>query len=224
VITSLGEKIRVENIKLFDCSRRHDVSKCAAVVKSGGVIVFPTDTVYGIGCDPYNHTAVSRVFVIKARKTGKPLPILASTMKDVKNIALLDYRASVLARKYWPGQLTLVCPLLDSNISSLLISNKEAVAVRIPGNKCTLELVSECGFLVGTSANISGKAPARNIRQILSSSLKGFDAMLDGGYMTHEKESTIVDLSKKDHSNIVREGAIRSEDIRETLSTGGLTN
>ncbi|MGA9296160.1 MAG: hypothetical protein WBV72_02000, partial [Nitrososphaeraceae archaeon] len=66
--------------------------------------------------------------------------------------------------------------------------------------------------------------PARNIRQILSSSLKGFDAMLDGGYMTHEKESTIVDLSKKDHSNIVREGAIRSKDIRETLSTGGLTN
>jgi L-threonylcarbamoyladenylate synthase len=213
----------VDQIRLFDCSQHRDVSKCADIVIRGGVIVFPTDTVYGIGCDPYNHTAVSRVFTIKDRKTAKPLPILASTMKDVKNIALIDLRAEVLARKYWPGKLTLVCPLLDNGISSLVVSSKETVAVRIPGNNCTLELIRKCRFLVGTSANISGKKPARDIPQILSSSLKGFDAVLDGGFMTEEKESTIVDLSKS-HLDIIREGSIKSVDIRETLSTGGFTD
>lgn len=214
----------MDQIRLFDCSQHHDVSKCADVVKSGGVIVFPTDTVYGIGCDPYNHTAVNRVFAIKERKTAKPLPILASTMKDVRNIALIDPRADILARKYWPGKLTLVCPLLDRSISSLVVSNKDTIAVRIPGNSCTLELIRKCRFLVGTSANISGKRPARDIPQVLSSSLKGFDAVLDGGFITEEKESTIVHLSKKGHLGIIREGSIKSVDIRKTLSTGGHTD
>jgi L-threonylcarbamoyladenylate synthase len=214
----------VEQLRLFDCSKHRDVSKCADIIKSGGVIIFPTDTVYGIGCDPYNHTAVNRVFAIKDRKTAKPLPILASAMNDVRNIALMDLRADILARKYWPGKLTLVCPLLDRSISSLVISNTETIAVRIPGNSCTLELIKKCRFLVGTSANISGKSPARDIPQILSSSLKGFDAVLDGGFITEEKESTIVDLSKKDHLDIIREGSIKSIDIRKTLSTGGRTD
>jgi L-threonylcarbamoyladenylate synthase len=214
----------VDQIRLLDCSRHRDVSKCAEVVKSGGVIVFPTDTVYGIGCDPYNHAAVNRVFAIKDRKTAKPLPILASTMKDVRNIALIDLRADTLARKYWPGKLTLVCPLLDRRISSLVVSNKDTIAVRIPGNTCTLELIRKCRLLVGTSANISGKRPARDIPQVLSSSLKGFDAILDGGFITEEKESTIVDLSKRGQIDIIREGSIKSLDISKTLSTGGHTD
>jgi L-threonylcarbamoyladenylate synthase len=214
----------VDQIRLLDCSEHWDVSKCADVVKSGGVIVFPTDTVYGIGCDPYNHAAVNRVFAIKDRKTAKPLPILASTMKDVRNIALIDLRADILARKYWPGKLTLVCPLLDHSISSLVVSNEDTVAVRIPGNTCTLELIRKCRLLVGTSANISGKMPARDISQVLSSSLKGFDAVLDGGFINEEKESTIVDLSKRGQIDIIREGSIKSVDIRKTLSTGGHTD
>lgn len=214
----------MDQIRLLDCSQDHDISKCADVVKSGGVIVFPTDTVYGIGCDPYNHAAVDRVFAIKDRKTAKPLPILASTVKDVRNIALIDLRADTLARKYWPGKLTLVCPLIDRSISPLVVSNKGTIAVRIPGNICTLELIRKCRFLVGTSANISGRRPARNIPQVLSSSLKGFDAVLDGGFIPKEKESTIVDLSKRGHIDIIREGSIKSVDIRKTLSTGGHTD
>lgn len=214
----------MDQIRLLYCSLHRDVSKCADVVKSGGVIVFPTDTVYGIGCDPYNHAAVNRVFAIKDRKTAKPLPILASTMKDVRNIALIDLRADILARKYWPGKLTLVCPLLDRSISSLVVSNKDTIAVRIPGNTCTLELIRKCKLLVGTSANISGTRPARDIPQVLSSSLKGFDAVLDGGFITEEKESTIVDLSKRGQIDIIREGSIKSVDIRKTLSAGGHTD
>lgn len=212
----------MEKGKLFECSRAGDISKCAAIVRRGGVIVFPTDTVYGIGCNPYNHAAVNRVFVIKGRETSKPLPVLASKIEDVRNIAFIDFRASVLARKFWPGRLTLVCPLLDSRISSLVVSNMGTVAVRIPDNKCTLELLKRCRYLVGTSANMSGKASARDIHQILSTPLKGFDGMLDGGHIADGIQSTIVDFSKRGHSNIVREGAIKSEEICETLSKGGL--
>jgi L-threonylcarbamoyladenylate synthase len=211
----------VDQIRFLDCSRHRDVSKCAEVVKRGGVIVFPTDTVYGIGCDPYNHAAVNRVFSIKDRKTAKPLPILVSTVKDVRNIAFLDHRADTLARKYWPGKLTLVCPLLDRRISSLVVSNKDTIAVRIPGNTCTLELIRKCKLLVGTSANISGKWPARDITQVLSSTLKGYDAVLDGGFISEQKVSTIVDLSKRGQIDIIREGSIKSVDVYKTLSTGG---
>jgi L-threonylcarbamoyladenylate synthase len=142
----------------------------------------------------------------------------------VRNIALIDPRADTLARNYWPGKLTLVCPLLDRSISSLIVSNKDTIAVRIPGNTCTLELIRKCRLLVGTSANISGKRPARDIPQVLSSSLKGFDAVLDGGFIAEEKESTIVDLSKRGQIDIIREGSIKSADIRKTLSTGGHTD
>ncbi len=208
--------------KLYECSCSDDISKCACVVKRGGVIVFPTDTVYGIGCDPYNHSAVKRVFVIKRREMSKPLPVLASTIEDVRNIALIDLRASVLAKKYWPGGLTLVCPLVDPRISSLVVSSSKTVAVRIPANKCTIELLKECRYLAGTSANISGKVSARDINQVISSPLEAFDAMLDGGHIANGRESTVVELSEKGTPIIVREGAIKSEDICEILSKEGL--
>jgi L-threonylcarbamoyladenylate synthase len=208
----------VEQVKIFECSRANDISKCAALIKKGGVIVFPTDTVYAIGCDPYSQLAVKRVFVIKKRKTGIPLPVLASTVEDIKNIAFLDSRAKVLAKRYWPGPLTLVCPLLDRRISSLVVSSIRTIAVRIPSNKCTLELLRKCRYLVGTSANISGQASARDIHQVVSSSLKGFHIMLDGGHIDNGRESTIVDLSTQGSFSIIREGAIKSEDIRRTLS------
>ena len=183
MVTYLGENIKMEQGKIFECSLADDISKCVALIKKGGVIVFPTDTVYAIGCDPYSQLAVNRVFIIKNRKTSNPLPVLASTIEDIKNIAFLDSRARVLAKKYWPGPLTLVCPLLDPRISSLVISSTRTVAVRIPSNKCTLELLRGCRYLAGTSANISGQASARDVHQIVSSSLKGFDAMLDGGHI-----------------------------------------
>ena len=220
MVTYLGENIKMEQGKIFECSLADDISKCVALIKKGGVIVFPTDTVYAIGCDPYSQLAVNRVFVIKNRKTSNPLPVLASTIEDIKNIAFLDSRAIVLAKKYWPGPLTLVCPLLDRRISSLVVSSIRTIAVRIPSNKCTLELLRKCRYLVGTSANISGQASARDVHQIVSSSLKGFDAMLDGGHIVDGRESTIVDLSKQGSFSIVREGAIKSENIRETLSMG----
>lgn len=212
----------MEEPQIFDCTLTENISKCADIVRGGGVIVFPTDTVYGIGCDPYNDQASKRVFVIKGRELNNPLPVLTATTEDVRNLAHMDSRADVLAGKYWPGRLTLVCPLLDSRISSVVAGANGSIAVRIPGNKCASELLKRCRYLVGTSANKSGEAAARNIGQIISSSLRGINAILDGEYLVDGMESTIVDLSKQGPPHIIREGAIKSTEIYETLSREGL--
>jgi L-threonylcarbamoyladenylate synthase len=216
-------KYKMEEPQIFDCTLRENISKCVDIVRGGGVIAFPTDTVYGIGCDPYNDKASERVFVIKGRDLNNPLPVLTATTEDVRNLAHMDSRADLLAERFWPGRLTLVLPLLDSRISSVVVAGAYgSIAVRIPGNKCASELLSRCRYLVGTSANKSSEAAATNVDQILSSSLIGIDAILDGGCLVGGgMESTIVDLSKQGPSRIIREGAIKSTEINDTLSREG---
>src|ERR671914_455537 len=93
--------------KIFQCSE-DEVASCALVVTDGGVIVYPTDTIYGIGCDPYNDLAVKRIFTIKARSEKKPLPILTYSMQDAERIVSLGRTGRMLAERYWPGALTIV--------------------------------------------------------------------------------------------------------------------
>lgn len=215
----------MEEPQIFDCTLTENISKSIDIVRGGGVIAFPTDTVYGIGCDPYNDEASKRVFVIKGRHLNNPLPVLTATTEYVRDLAHMDSRADLLAGRYWPGRLTLVLPLLDSRISSVVVAGaNESIAVRIPGNKCASELLSRCRYLTGTSANKSSEAAATNVDQILSSSLIGIDAILDGGYIVDGGiESTIVDLSKQGPLRIIREGAIKSTEIYDTLSREGLS-
>jgi L-threonylcarbamoyladenylate synthase len=215
----------MEEPQIFDCTLTENISKCVDIVRGGGVIAFPTDTVYGLGCDPYNDKASKQVFAIKGRHLNNPLPVLTATTEDVKDLAHMDSRADLLAGKFWPGRLTLVCPLLDSRISSVVVAKaNESIAVRVPGNKCASELLRRCRYLVGTSANKSSEAAATNVDQILSSSLIGIDAILDGGNIVDGgMESTIVDLSKQGPLRIIREGAIKSTEIYDTLSREGLS-
>jgi L-threonylcarbamoyladenylate synthase len=193
----------------FDCAT--GIAKCASIVKSGGVVVFPTDTIYGIGCDPYNDAAVARIFAIKGRDEGKPLPVLAYSIQDAEKIAALGTTGRALANKFWPGALTLVAPVADRKISARVRAGTNSVAVRVPGNKCVLSLLRECKYLVGTSANVSGGRPSKNAAEIAESGLTGFDALLDGGAVEKGIESTIVDVTEK--PRVLREGAIKPGEI-----------
>jgi L-threonylcarbamoyladenylate synthase len=186
-------------------------------VSSGGILVYPTDTIYGIGCDPYNDISVQRIFKIKARSKKKPLPILAGRLEDVEKIVSLGKIGMLLARMYWPGALTIVSLLKDNNISSQLTSEKRSVGVRIPNNKCILQLLRECKYIVGTSANVSGEKPPKSAIEVISSSLHQFDALLDGGPVDKGIESTIVDIVDPTAPKIIREGAIKSEHLRKVL-------
>ncbi|MFL6411196.1 MAG: L-threonylcarbamoyladenylate synthase [Nitrososphaeraceae archaeon] len=211
-------KINTKGHITYNCSNNIDIYKCASIVTSGGIIVYPTDTIYGIGCNPYNDSSVQRIFKIKGRNQKKPLPILASSIEDVEKIVSLDKIGKLLARKYWPGALTIVSTLRDKNISIKLTAGKKTIGVRIPNNKCTLMLLKHCKYLVGTSANRSGEKPPKSASEVMSSSLDDFDALLDGGTVEKGIESTIVDISDSTSPKVIREGAIRSEEVYKVLT------
>jgi L-threonylcarbamoyladenylate synthase len=204
--------------KILKCNERNDITKCASIVKNGGVIVFPTDTLYGIGCDPYDEKAVDKIFKIKNRDKINPLPILASSVVDIERIVLLSRTAKKLAQIYWPGALTIIVPLIDKKISDNLRAGKMSVGVRVPNNVCVLSLLKDCKYLTGTSANKSGEPGCKSFSEVLSSSLRGFDAILDGGEVEEGVQSTIVDLTGQ-HPRVIREGAIVSQAIYATIGT-----
>jgi len=188
------------------------IQKASRVVSDGGIVVFPTDTVYGVGCDPFNKKSVDKIYKIKNRPKSKPFPILVYSMKEVNQIADFDSDSQRLAEKFWPGPLTLILKLKDSKIEkSLEIEGK--IAVRIPNNKCLLDLLSNCKFLIGTSANISGQESFTNSEECYNS-LKDFDVFLDGGNLEGKGESTILEI--KDGKPIIhRSGVVRKEEILE---------
>lgn len=202
--------------RVFDCHNDIEIFQCASLVMSGGVIVYPTDTIYGIGCNPYNDKSVERIFKIKGRNKNNPLPILASNIQDIEKIVSLGKIGKLLARTYWPGALTIISPIIDENISTKVTSGKMSIGVRIPNNKCILSLLRHCKYLVGTSANKSGENPSKNPSEIISSPLHGFDALLDGGTVEGGVESTIVDLTDFT-PKIIRERAITSQEIYKVL-------
>jgi L-threonylcarbamoyladenylate synthase len=205
--------------EILKCNEATDIKKCGSLVKDGGVIVFPTDTLYGLGCNPYNEKAVEKIFEIKNRDKTNPLPILASSITDIERIVSLGSTGKKLAQIYWPGALTIIVPLIDENISYKLRAGKMSIGVRIPNNICALLLLRDCKYLTGTSANKSGEAACKSSSEVLSSSLRGFDAILDGGTVKGRVQSTIVDLTGQS-PKISREGAITSQAIYRSLKMG----
>ena len=196
--------------KIFKCSG-DEIASCALVVNSGGVVVYPTDTIYGIGCDPYNDLAVKRIFTIKGRSEKKPLPVLTYSIQDAERIVSLGRTGRMLAERYWPGALTIVAPIIGRRISPQAMAGNSSLAVRIPANKCVLLLLSHCRYLIGTSANLSGHRALKSAQEVIDSGLEGYDALLDGGTVEKGVESTIV--SVEDKPKILREGAIKSREI-----------
>ena len=200
--------------QIFKCTD-DAVATCALLIKSGEILVFPTDTIYGIGCDPYNDRAVERIFAIKGRNEKKPLPVLAYSTADAEKIVSLGDAGRVLAKKYWPGVLTIVAPIADKKISRRVTAAGSSLAVRVPANECVLSLLKRCKYLVGTSANPSGEGPGKSAQEVLNSSLKGYDALLDGGPVENGIESTIVDITGR--PKVLREGTIKANEVMQLL-------
>ena len=213
----MERSVKRETLSIYQCTLRNEIANCASIVSCGGVIVFPTDTVYGIGCSPYNGRAVERVFKIKGRNMARPCPVLASSVNDIEKIVSLGNVGRKLASVFWPGGLTMVCKIADHNVSKNVTAGLSTMGVRIPNNDCVIGLLRYCRYLVGTSANVSGKKSPRSVSEILSSSLRGFDAILDGGSTKEGQESTIIDISR-DVPQIIREGVISVAQIKSTIS------
>ena len=192
-----------------DCNDE-GIEKTFQVIKNGGIAIFPTDTVYGMGCNPYNVNAVEKIYAIKSREKMKPLPVLAYSLDTVKQIARIDAFTEKIIKKYWPGPLTLILELTDKKLKeSLKLDNK--IAVRIPDSKCTLKLLKKCGLLVGTSSNISGNPSSTDPKECLKNIIN-YDIFLNGGTITSKGESTIIEIENEE-IKIIREGVLKKEEI-----------
>ena len=188
------------------------VQKAASAINDGAVIVFPTDTVYGLGCNPYNHDSVLSLYKIKKREKTKPFPVLGYSKEELEKIAEFSPLEEKIAEKFWPGAITLILKVKDQEIQKSL-SLGEKIAVRVPNNKCALALLKECKLLVGTSANISDARPFSDPKEC-GENLAGYDLFIDGGIISSKGESTIVEVENND-VKILRKGSISEEMIKE---------
>ena len=189
-----------------------DIKVIIKKIKDGGIIVFPTDTVYGIGCDPYNEKAVSRLYEIKKREKTKPFPVIGYSKKELEKIAEFNDKAEKIAELFWPGPITLILKVKDENIKKSLGLGKK-IAVRVPNNQCVLSLLKECKLLVATSANISGTTSLTDPNDC-KRDLNGYDLLLDGGILSDDGESTIVEIDRN-KLRIVRSGSVSEEELKK---------
>ena len=190
------------------------IKAACKVISGGGVVIFPTDTVYGIGCNPFDKNAVRKIYSIKNRLPGKLLPVLVYSKEAAKEIATFDTDAEKVADKMWPGPLTIILSIRDKKLNEALNAGGK-IAVRVPDHSCTLELLRQCKYVVGTSANISGKKPVTDPEEC-EKNMDGHDLMLDGGRITSRGESTIVEFATRG-LKIHREGAIKKEEVLDVL-------
>lgn len=194
-----------------------DLKSAIAVLKNGGVVVFPTETSYGIGCDATNARAVRQVFALKGRPDGKGTPLIVDSLTMAEKWGLFNVTAKKLAKKHWPGALTIIVPLRvfarneetkQSRVSPLVLQNK-TVALRVSSHPIAHALAKGLGRpLVATSANLSGEPPAFSLKA-LSPLLKSFPpAILNAGSLPKRKPTTLVKVID-DQCEVLRQGSIK---------------
>jgi L-threonylcarbamoyladenylate synthase len=181
------------------------VREASMIVRRGGVVAFPTDTVYGLGCDPLDAAALARLFEAKGRE-GKPVSVLCAALADAERLVVLGDTALALADAHWPGPLTIVAPLRVP-VPRLLDQGSGWLGVRVPDDRVSLSLASYCGGAVtGTSANVSGRPSCHSAGEVALELGDRIDAILDDGERGGV-ESTVVRVDGR-AVEVLRRGAV----------------
>jgi L-threonylcarbamoyladenylate synthase len=194
------------------------IANAVRKLKEGGVVAFPTDTLYALGADATNPNAIERVFGIKGREAGKPLPLFVAGGEMARRYARLTPDAEALARRYWPGALTLVLER-HSSFESAALAGGETVALRAPDHRVALALVEGLDRPVtGTSANLAGGPDPVTAHDVIEALGDRVDLVLDGGACPRGQPSTIVDCTSSP-PRVLREGAISAAEIAAALGS-----
>jgi L-threonylcarbamoyladenylate synthase len=196
---------------------QREIEKGVKILRSGGVIAFPTDTVYGLGADAFSPPAVERIYAIKNRPRHQQFPLLIADVKQLTALAEpIPEIAWFLARRFWPGGLTLVASKRNSTPSYL--ASGPTIALRIPNHSVCQVLIENLGNpLVGTSANVSGQPPALTAEEVEQQLGRKIDLIINGGRCPGGKESTIVDITLEPPV-ILRQGIIPSYEIAKAYN------
>jgi L-threonylcarbamoyladenylate synthase len=191
------------------------VSIAFEIIKSGGTIAFPTDTVYGLAVDPFNSQAIKRIYAIKERSMEKAIPILIGDLQQLERlVSEINEFAKILAQNFWPGPLTMI--LQKAPILPEALSLYPTIGVRMPNHEFAINLMRRTGPLATTSANISGDANPRTGLDVLSQLGGRIDLLLDGGETPGAIPSTVVDISSEP-IRLLREGPISRTDLSVLL-------
>src|ERR1700684_1651624 len=205
---------------VFDCSnpdeRSRGIATAAGALKNGGVVVLPTDTVYGLGADAFDSAAVAALLSAKGRGRDMPVPVLVGSWRTIDGLALSVSKAMRdLVRAFWPGALSLVVRQAPS-VQWDLGDARGTVMLRMPLHPVAIELLREVGPLAGFSANVSGRPPAVNAEEARNQLGDLVDVYLDTGPSVLQAASTIVDLTGAD-PRILRAGPVSVERVAKVL-------
>ncbi|HIE41589.1 MAG TPA: threonylcarbamoyl-AMP synthase [Candidatus Aenigmarchaeota archaeon] len=186
----------------------NQIEKAVEILKIGGIVAYPTETVYGLGSDIFNEQAIRRVFEVKLRSLNKPLSIAISNFSMLERLAYLLKEQRKIIRKLLPGPITIILPKKDI-VSDLITSNQEKVAIRFPENNIAQKLIEKTGPITATSANFSGEKEVVKPEDITLN----VDFIIYGE-CKYKQPSTILDLT---NMRILREGA-GIEKVKEVLN------
>ena len=211
----------MEVIRLNDSNQGQLVARAAEVLRTGGVILYPTDTLYGLGADAFSDTAFQRICEIKDRDERRPIHAVFENLAMAEAYADISSPGRRLAEAFLPGPLTLVFKKKPS-VTTGIGHNLSSIGVRIPKNKFCLALAHEFGKpYTTTSANMSGAEPPATFEGIikqLGANTELIDLAIEGGALPAYLRSTVVDV-RNDKPHVLREGAISSDEIGKALET-----
>lgn len=188
------------------------------VLQSGGMVIVPTDTVYGLSCDATNEMAIEKIFRLKARSQEKALPVFVADLSMAQQIARIDDTSVSILSRFWPGAMTGVF-FAQPVLPELLHQGTPAIALRIPNNEFILNLVRELGRpIVATSANTSGAGSQTKIENVLKNfhETEEPDLVIDGGDLPDNIPSTVVDFTKMPPV-VLRAGAVPKEEFLKVV-------
>jgi tRNA threonylcarbamoyl adenosine modification protein (Sua5/YciO/YrdC/YwlC family) len=180
------------------------ISKVVETLKNGGVVAYPTDTTYGIGCSIFSKKGIERIYLIKQRERKKPFSFICADLSEIARYAKVSNYAFKLLRRLLPGPYTFVMEA-NSVVPDLLLTKQRTVGIRIPDNQICLAIVKELGHpIVTTSANLSGEDPIGNPWQVETDMGKLLDIVVDGGDLTADVSSVVSIIG--DVPEVLRKG------------------
>ncbi|MBI4089615.1 MAG: threonylcarbamoyl-AMP synthase [Candidatus Levybacteria bacterium] len=185
------------------------IKKAIEVLRNGGIVIFPTDTAFGIGCRIDNQEAIGKLFKIRKRPNDKAVPVLFSSVKMVKKyVKEIPQDAEALMKKYWPGALTLILQCNKIKVQALVRGGGETLGVRIPNHRIIREIISRVGVpILGPSANFSGEKTPFKFEDLDKKLISLVDYVVEGKTSDKELSSTVIDCSTKPWK-ILRSGAV----------------
>ncbi len=204
---------------IWKVDQKESLQEAASLLREGGLVAFPTETVYGLGADARNSSAVARIFEAKGRPSDNPLIVHIAKLEQLDELVLpySDLAAALMA-KFWPGPLTIVLPAKSDALSPLVTANLATVGVRMPDHNLALELIALADCPVAApSANRSGRPSPTCAEHVLEDLSGRIDGVVDGGATGVGLESTVVELEGDHAIRILRPGGLTQAELRQAF-------